>query len=146
LSSSLSFGYSGGTGEPNAPYQIADANDLLALSANTGDYDKSFIMTADINLDPNLPGGQVFTTAVIAPNLYGIPAFSGVFDGAGHKIINLLGCRAEKYLSENDLIILSFQVILCKSYSKSQTTGYDVLWLSQKYLIFLLDFHTALYI
>jgi hypothetical protein len=68
--------YSGGAGEPNNPYQIADANDLLALGANTADYDKFFILTADVNL-----AGQVFMKAII-----GSTAFAGTFDGNGHKI------------------------------------------------------------
>jgi hypothetical protein len=87
--------YSGGSGTANDPYQIATAADLLTLGGDVNDYNKCFIMTADIDLDPCLPGGQVFTTAVIAPDIdatteyfQGI-AFTGVFDGAGHKIINL---------------------------------------------------------
>lgn len=87
--------YSGGSGEPNNPYQISTADDLLTLTADTNDYGKSFVLTADIDLDPNLPGRHVFTTAVIAPDggnsnedFDGI-AFTGLFDGAGHKIINL---------------------------------------------------------
>ncbi|MGA2172338.1 MAG: GLUG motif-containing protein [Sedimentisphaerales bacterium] len=77
--------YSGGSGDPNDPYQISSAADLLALGANTGDYSSHFVLTADIDLDPNLPGGQVFTTAIIAPNW---PAFTGTFDGNSHKITN----------------------------------------------------------
>lgn len=85
--------YSGGSGEPNDPYQIAGVNDLLTLAADTNDYNKCFIMTADINLDPNLPGNSVFTSAVIArcdPNS-SFPSypFYGTLDGSGHKIINL---------------------------------------------------------
>ena len=59
--------YSGGTGEPNDPYQIATAADLIALGETPDDYDKHFILTADIDLDPNLPGRKVFDKAVIAP-------------------------------------------------------------------------------
>lgn len=88
--------YSGGSGTTGDPYQIANVTDLLTLSADANDYNKCFIMTADIDLDPNLPGNQIFTTAVIAPDTdhtnYGIfdgNAFTGVFDGAGHKIANL---------------------------------------------------------
>ena len=86
--------YSGGSGDADDPYQIATADDLLALAADTGDYNKHFILTADIDLDPNLPGNPVFTTAVIAADTsssYGFQGtfFIGVFDGAGHKIINL---------------------------------------------------------
>jgi len=94
LPDSLQAKYSGGSGEPNDPYQIANTDDLLALAVETGDYVKHFLLTADIDLAPNLPGGQVFTTAIIAPdtslnNGFQGTAFSGTFDGAGHKIINL---------------------------------------------------------
>ena len=60
--------YSGGTGEPNDPYQIAKAEDLMLLGESTEDYDKHFILTADIDLNPNLPGRKVFDRAVIAPD------------------------------------------------------------------------------
>jgi len=87
--------YSGGTGEPNDPYQIATAADLIALGETPEDYDKHFILTADIDLDPNLPGRKVFDRAVIAPDRdlvvshFQGTAFSGVFDGNGHTIANL---------------------------------------------------------
>jgi len=87
--------YSGGTGDPNTPYQIANAADLLTLANDTNDYNKCFIMTADVNLDPNLPGNQVFATAVIARDInnanyvFDGRSFTGVFDGNGHRIINL---------------------------------------------------------
>jgi len=84
--SSISFGYSGGTGDPNNPYQIAAKADLLALAADINDYNKCFILTADISMQ-----GQVFTTAIIAANtissyLFHGTAFTGTFDGNGHKI------------------------------------------------------------
>jgi hypothetical protein len=88
--------YSGGTGEPNDPYQIATAADLIALGETPADYDKHFILTADIDLDPNLPGCRVFDRAVIAPaesldtwGYVGGTAFTGVFDGNGHVISHL---------------------------------------------------------
>jgi len=61
--------YGGGTGEPNDPYQIATAEDLMLLGEMPEDYDKHFILTADIDLDPNLPGRKVFDRAVIAPDV-----------------------------------------------------------------------------
>jgi hypothetical protein len=92
----VSAKYSGGTGTSDDPYQIANVTDLLTLSADANDYNKCFIMTADIDLDPNLPSGQVFTTAVIAPDINNLDlydfngvSFTGVFDGGGHKISNL---------------------------------------------------------
>ena len=46
--------YSGGRGVPDDPYQIATAADLIALGETPTDYDKHFILTADIDLDPIL--------------------------------------------------------------------------------------------
>jgi len=78
LTAGSAFGvYSGGTGEPNNPYKIATKADLLALAANTADYGKCFILTADVNMQ-----GQVFTKAIIASDTI----FTGTFDGSGHKI------------------------------------------------------------
>jgi hypothetical protein len=86
--------YSGGTGESNDPYQIATAADLIALGETPADYDKHFILTADIDLDPNLPGRKVFDKAVIAPmrkisNPPSDSVFTGTFDGNSHVIYNL---------------------------------------------------------
>ena len=82
--------YSGGTGEPNDPYQIATAEDLISLGEDPNDYDKHFILTADIDLS-----GYTFERAVIAPDtndvesyFQGIP-FTGVFDGQWHRIHQL---------------------------------------------------------
>jgi len=74
--------YSGGKGTADDPYQIATAEDLITLGETPEDYDKHFILTADIDLDPNLPDGQVFVQAVI-------PKFAGVFDGNDHVIFDL---------------------------------------------------------
>ena len=89
--------YSGGSGTAVDPYQIATAADLIALGETPADYDKHFILTADIDLDPNLPGRKVFDKAVIAPDtnpndfLYGFQGtrFTGLFNGNGHTISNL---------------------------------------------------------
>ena len=87
--------YAGGTGEPNNPYQIATAGDLMLLGETPEDYDKHFILTANIDLDPNLPGRKVFDKAVIGAGTFvgyvgfeGTP-FSGVLDGKGHTILNI---------------------------------------------------------
>jgi len=91
--------YSGGTGEPNDPYQIADANDLLDLAGTIADYNKCFILTADIDVE-----GQVFTTAIIAMDTssdydFQGTAFTGTFDGNGHRITNFaIDGGSNKYL------------------------------------------------
>jgi hypothetical protein len=85
--SAVTAQYSGGTGEPNNPHQIATAADLIALGEMPGDYDKHFLLTADIDLDPNLPGRTVFDNAVIAPK-WETP-FTGFFGGNRHTISHL---------------------------------------------------------
>jgi hypothetical protein len=91
LLASTAFAYSGGTGEPSSPYQIANVNDLLVLAAAPADYNKCFILTADVNMQ-----GQVFTTAIIAPDIvasnyiFDGNAFTGTFDGNNHSILNLI--------------------------------------------------------
>ncbi len=97
--------YSGGTGEPNDPYQIATAADLAALGGEPNDYGRHFILSADIDLEPNLPGRRVFDRAVIAPDIdpcdeysqYQGTAFTGVFDGNDHAITHLT-IRGRGYL------------------------------------------------
>jgi len=88
--------YAGGAGLPEDPYQIATAADLIALGQTPDDYDKHFILTADIDLDPNLPGRKLFDRAVIAPDandaedgFQGTP-FTGVFDGNDHTVSDLV--------------------------------------------------------
>jgi rhodanese-related sulfurtransferase len=87
--------YSGGSGTADDPHRIATAADLIALGESPEDYDKHFILTADIDLDPNLPGGKVFDRAVIAGDTndtqsgFQGTAFTGVFDGFDHTISHL---------------------------------------------------------
>jgi beta-lactam-binding protein with PASTA domain len=82
----ITSNYSGGWGSSEDPYQIATKQDLLGLAGFTEDYNKCFILTADIDLE-----GQIFTTAIIAPDTstssgFQGTAFTGTFDGNGHKI------------------------------------------------------------
>ena len=86
--------YSGGSGTADDPYQIATADDVMLLGETSEDYDKYFTLTADIDLDPNLPGRKVFERAVIAPDVEGKQyfqgtAFTGTFDGNGKRISRL---------------------------------------------------------
>ena len=89
------YGFAGGTGEPNNPYQIATAADLLAIGSDRNLLDKHFVLMNDIDLDPNLPGGRVFDDALIARDeSEGVSGhagdpFRGVLDGRGHSIRNL---------------------------------------------------------
>ncbi len=76
--SSIVFAYSGGTGEPNDPYQISSVADMQQLSNSSSDWNKNFIMTADVNL--------AFTFFMSIS--YNAP-FTGIFDGNNHTISNL---------------------------------------------------------
>jgi hypothetical protein len=70
--------YGGGTGEPNDPYRIATAEDLNDIGRYEEDWDKHFILTADIDLQ----GGTLSPVGK-----YGQP-FTGGFDGNNHIIRN----------------------------------------------------------
>jgi len=88
----LADAYSGGSGTPEDPYQIATAQDLIDLGQTPDDYDKSFVLTADIELMD-----RVFDRAIIAPDIardidgpsFNGKGFLGRFDGRGHVIHNL---------------------------------------------------------
>ena len=90
--------YSGGTGEPNDPYWIIKAEDLLRLGNSPEDYDKHFKLMANIDL-LKYPYGR----ALIAPDVnttesgFQGTSFSGIFDGNGHTILNLT-VNGENYL------------------------------------------------
>jgi len=88
--------FAGGTGEPNDPYQVATAQQLISIASAPYLLNKHFALVADIDLDPNELGGKVFDRAVIAPDTNDLmidfqgDAFSGSFDGNGHAIRNLV--------------------------------------------------------
>ena len=106
--------YSGGTGEPNDPYQIATAQDLMALGNEPNDYGRHFVLTADIDLDPNLPGRSVLDSPVVAridSNAPIVP-FSGTFCGNGHSIHGV-------HIDSADSCVALFGIIS----SKGQVTG-----------------------
>ena len=84
------YAYSGGSGTASDPYEIASAEDLIALGDTPEDYDKHFLLTRDIDLS-----GQSSEGALIAPDtgavdetFEGTP-FTGAFVGDGHVIRNL---------------------------------------------------------
>ncbi len=88
--------FAGGTGTAADPYQIATAAQLLSIGSDPNLLDKHFLLTADIDLDPNLPTGRVFDKAIIAPDanatepgFQGLP-FSGVFDGNDRRILHAI--------------------------------------------------------
>jgi hypothetical protein len=71
-----------GEGTLEAPYRLVTADQLIMVSKASILWDKHFILGADIDLDPNLQGRQLFSQALIG-------IFSGVFNGNGQTISNL---------------------------------------------------------
>jgi hypothetical protein len=98
------YSFKSGTGEPYNPYEISNAEQLMQIGSNLGLMEKNFILTRDIDLDPNLPGGRIFRTAVIAHSVDenrsnqsdslivragSVAVFQGTFTGNGHSIQNM---------------------------------------------------------
>jgi hypothetical protein len=83
--------YSGGTGTLDDPFLISTPEDLDSMRLYYYDWDKHFLLTADINM-----AAYTYTTALIAPDEKSLSSgfqgttFTGVFDGAGFKVINLI--------------------------------------------------------
>jgi hypothetical protein len=73
--------YSGGTGEPNDPFRIATAEDLNDIGNHIEDFNKYFVMVADIDLSDYT--GTEFS--IIGNDS---DVFAGVFDGNGFEISN----------------------------------------------------------
>ena len=75
--------YGGGTGEPNDPYLIFDANQMNAIGADSNDWDECFKLMADIDL-----AGYTGTDFNIIGTWKPWHPFTGVFDGNDHAISN----------------------------------------------------------
>jgi len=73
--------FAGGMGELYDPYQIATAEQLLAIGSDPDLQEKHFILVADIDLDPNLLGDEV--------PMSGLVLSTGSLNGNGHGIVNL---------------------------------------------------------
>jgi len=87
LFSSIGFGgtYGGGTGDPNTPFIISNADDMQEIGTIQDDWSKHFVLISDIDLS-NFDGQN----GRPAFNIIGNEAFpfTGVFDGSGHTISN----------------------------------------------------------
>ena len=78
LSALANGAYSGGSGTEGDPYQISTAQDWTDLTNTSADWNKYFILTADIDL-----GG-----ATLTPVGYNNTKFTGSVDGDGHVLSN----------------------------------------------------------
>lgn len=79
-----------GDGRADNPYQIATAGQLESLGDYPELWDKSFLLTADVDMT-----GRTYPTALIAPDAdrsksgFQGPPFSGRFDGRNHTLRSL---------------------------------------------------------
>jgi hypothetical protein len=94
--------FAGGTGEPNDPYRIATAEQLIAISSDSALFDRHFVLMADIDLDPNLPGRKVFSQALLqwgVTRTWGAQGtyFHGSFNGGGHVVRNWVLYSGSEY-------------------------------------------------
>ena len=120
LTQTVEAQYSGGAGTPEDPYKIGTADDLIDLGGDPNDYDKHFILIADVNLSEHS-----FNRAVIAwdtdPNVrqFRGSSFSGSFDGndnvignlhiEGDAYVGLFGkLDSGAYISNLDLVAVDF--------------------------------------
>ena len=86
----------GANGTESAPFLIEDFADFQAFCADTSKWAAGVHtrLESDLDLDPDLPGRQIYTQAPIAGNTIGSEVFSGTkysgfFKGNNHKIFNL---------------------------------------------------------
>ncbi len=80
--------YNGGTGDPCDPYQINDPCQLNAVGLDPCDWDKHFILTADIDLSA-YTGTQFNIIGRFVDNYDPEnKPFRGIFDGNGHTIFD----------------------------------------------------------
>ena len=104
--------YSGGTGEPNDPYLIYDANQMNAIGADSNDWDKHFKLMADIDLSEytgtefNIIGIGRYECIPYIPECWLVATpFTGVFDGNGHTISNFT------YENNGDVFVGLFGIV-----------------------------------
>jgi len=64
ISFSTQAQFAGGTGEVDDPFQITTAEQLISIGQDPDLLDKCFVLVNDLDLDPNLPGGRIFSLRV----------------------------------------------------------------------------------
>ena len=92
FAAAVAHGYDGGIGTVGDPFQIANGAQLGDLRTTSADWDKHFILTADINL-VGVAGGAIGNSTT---------KFTGTFDGNGHtldgsSIVISLGSSTSNY-------------------------------------------------
>ena len=110
MSSANGATYGGGTGTTADPYLISTRDDLFLLAESPDDLDKSFRMTNDIDME-----GFTKSYRLIGGSISAKP-FSGVFDGGGYVIRNLVinagyEFNLDKYVGFIRHLILDYTVV-----------------------------------
>ncbi len=84
--------YGGGYGTETDPYQILDANDLNEISLHEEDWDKHFILINDVDMSgyDGLEGRPALNPVGYFVDWGNYASFSGVFDGNGFTISNIV--------------------------------------------------------
>lgn len=75
------FTYSGGSGIESDPYEISTPVDLIALSTDSNNWDKYFILTGNISLSAATPKETIGNSTIF---------FNGAFDGQGHTVSSFM--------------------------------------------------------
>ncbi len=99
----------GGLGTRFSPFQLDSAEDLIAISQESGYWDKHFIQIADIIFNPdetlvdwdgdgNADGSNPAGFSPIGSDSGEGQRFIGAYDGQGHTIENLYINRGDKFL------------------------------------------------
>ena len=82
--------YGGGSGEPNDPYLISDANHMQAIGADSNDWDKYFKLMSNVDLSEYTGTEFNIIGEFVSSNNPKNKPFTGVFDGNGHTILNFI--------------------------------------------------------
>ncbi len=98
-------GYSGGSGTQEDPFQIATAEDLIALSLTSSHWDKHFIQTANIIFSSDYVSedwngdGVINASDQVGMQPIGLNSlpFSGVYNGGDFRIKHLLVDNGNNY-------------------------------------------------
>lgn len=77
--------YEGGSGTATDPYLIATTEQFFKLAESPDDYEHHFILCSDLDLSCGHFTGSIIASTSINTRFDGT-AFTGVFDGAGHRI------------------------------------------------------------
>jgi len=80
--------YSGGTGQPNNPYRVFDANDMNGIGLHQEDWNKHFVMVNDVNLAQFTATQFNIIGVWVADSDPNNKPFTGIFDGNGFTISN----------------------------------------------------------